>query len=75
VLSKEFGIIYKNLGEEDYFGEIGFFSREERCADVETNTWVTVSYLAINDFIEITKFQANINMIVKYNQYNLLGTH
>jgi len=75
VLSKEFGIIYKRLGEDDYFGEIGFFSREKRCADVETNTWVTLSYLAIKDFIENTNFQAYPNMIVKYNQYNLLETH
>jgi len=64
IYNKRFGIIYKELIEGNYFGDIGFFSREKRCADAASVTFVNLSYLEISDFINIPNYHENRDLIV-----------
>jgi hypothetical protein len=60
-------IVYKELDDNCYFGEIGFFSRETRCASAETMTFVNISYINIADFINIPNYYNNESLVEHIN--------
>jgi len=55
----ETGLIYKELSDDSFFGDIGFFSRARRCAQAETITFVNIAYLDIEDFTTLPKINSN----------------
>jgi CRP-like cAMP-binding protein len=47
--------VFKDLGEDDYFGDIGFFSEVERTVSARTLDFTDVMFIKQEDFVLIAQ--------------------
>lgn len=59
ILHSETGIIYKELEDDEYFGEIGFFSKSNRLAAAESISFVNITHLSYGEFFKLAVYEEN----------------